>query len=302
LLGRYNQTKAQYDLFPDTEAPTIGHGYVLRLGGALGGYSVDGRWWPHMPMSVALKPGWNMVSSPLPESVPTTNVEVIRSTGVPLSFAAAQGGTESDLGIDFFSFVPGANDPASGVPETGSLVPATSFDPGKAYYVRVLAPEGVTLLFLPSSPLLGPYVKPDATNRVTGNGWDLRLEFNGNGRTVSAHIGASSTATSRFDGKEDSGMPPGIGGFQATVIDSQPLFRDIRELGQDHTYTVRLDGLVKGLSYRLNPVLTKGAVFRIGLTDTGNPNAPFLRLGQSYSFVASGPSRVLKLTVRGNGR
>ncbi len=297
LLGRYNQARAQYDLYPDTEALTIGHGYFVRLDTVQPSFSIDGRLNPNMPTSVALRPGWNMIASPLPESVPTTSVKIVRSTSIPSDYAVSAG---TDIGLDFFKFVPGANDPISGVPETGSMVSATSFEPGQAYFVRVLAAEGVSMVFFPSVPATGPYVRQPAPSITADDGWAMRFDLRGPDRIVSAFIGASTKATGGFDAKLDSLMPPGFGGFQLTSVGAQPLFRDIRELNQNQTYTLRMTGLTKGRRYSLDTSVVKGTAFRFTLIGTDG-KAQLMKPGASYQFVATAPTQTVKVLERRGG-
>ncbi len=293
LLARYNQTRTQYDLFPDTEAPTIGHGYFVRLNAAQAGFSVDGRVNPNTPSSVALKPGWNMITSPLPEQVPTTSIKVIRSTAIPTNFAISAG---TDIGLDFFQFIPGANDPSSGVPETGSLIPALVFQPGVSYFVRALAPEGVSMLFFPSNPQIPPFIAHEAA-KPRNDGWQVRFDLQSTDRMVSAYIGTAKGATNGFDPKLDSAMPPGIGGFQLTVTDSQPLFRDIRSVTSNQSYTLRMDGLVRGTTYSLMPNVERGKINKYLVVPDRGDRAN-LAITKPYRFTATGSRQTVKITVK----
>ena len=181
-----------------------------------------------------------MIANPLPESTPTSRVRVIRSTGFPRTYVEAAG---SDIGTDFFTFQPGAADPHTGAPETGTMVAATTFEPGKGYFVRVLAAEGATLLFTPQTPLgaRGRAPEPRAGGHPP-DAWLLGANFDDGGQRSGTLLGEAPGASRGFDPREDGGLPPGIGGFQAWVENAERTYRDIRPLG-NATYRIQLEGL-----------------------------------------------------------
>lgn len=298
LLARYDQTLAQYRLYPDVESPKIGHGYFVRLPAAQPAFSLDGRTDPNTPTAVALKPGWNMIASPLPESVPTSSIKVIRSTGVPIDYATSAG---ADIGVDFFRFVQGAPDSASGLPETGSLVQATSFDPGLAYFVRVIAPEGVTMLFFPSNPSVGPFSTRNAATLATSSpGWTVQLTLGDGQRQVDAFAGGSQAATRAFDPRLDSLMPPGIGGMQIVLIEGQRMYRDIQPMNSTAKFSLRLEGLIPGLSYTIGTSLLNGRVHDIRITDERSVTRRLMP-GQGFTFIASAKTQVWQVMFQGAG-
>lgn len=91
------------------------------------------------------------------------------------------------------------------------MIPASVFEPGKAYFVRVLAPEGITLVFDPQSgQSRGASNAMSATPVV--NGWRMGVTLIDDDFRVGAQIGESSTATLGFDPKEDSPLPPAPAG------------------------------------------------------------------------------------------
>jgi hypothetical protein len=303
LAARYNQARARYELFPEMESFRQGHGYFVRMP-ANTPVSIDGRTSPGTPTAVALRPGWNMISVPILETVPTTRVSVVKGTDFPKALADARG---TEIGLDFFTFQPGPNDPASGAPETGSMVPATTFDLGKAYFVRVLSPEGAVLLFEPST-LLRPLsrsrdasaamVAPTALN----NDWQVKMSLTGNSRTATAFIGQSGSATRGFDSRYDSGMPPGMGGLQVWTESPEALFRDTRHISQPETYRVRLDGLVAGKNYSLKLDLISGRQTYVTLFDRTYNISRRMRTTDSHPFTARSSSHIVEISVRGNGQ
>ncbi|HVL38072.1 MAG TPA: hypothetical protein VM328_01655 [Fimbriimonadaceae bacterium] len=269
LAARYNASRAAYDLYPSLEPFKIGHGYFVRLDAAKS-LAVPGRLSPGTPTSTALRPGWNLISNPLPENTPKSRVTVVKAAEFPQAYSGAEG---SDLGIDFFEFVPGPADAATGAPETGSMVAATSFEPGKAYYVRVMAAEGLTLLFSPATPL-GPTRAPQVTAQASAapragllGGWVMKLSLEG--LPVAAFIGQRPSATRGFDRPFDSELPPLMGGPQIWIENGSRLYRDTRSLGMRETYQVRLTGLVPGRRYGFRTAMVEGNQRSITIIESG---------------------------------
>ncbi|MCC7229751.1 MAG: hypothetical protein IT203_05105 [Fimbriimonadaceae bacterium] len=279
LAARFNSSKAKYELYPDLESFKVGHGYFVRLNAANPGFSVTGRVYRNVEAAVALKPGWNLIACPLLETVPISRVRVVRAADFPTLWADAAG---VDIGTDFFEFTPGPNDAASGAPETGTLSPASQFEPGKAYFVRVLAPEGVSLSFAPAG-FVG--MSPQAA-APSPTGWKLELSMAySTNKIPKAIIGQSNTATRSFDPREDSGMPPGFGaGFQIIIEDYDALYRDIRPQGFE-TYTVHLQGLTVGKVLKLNFKALQGTIPKLILKDSTGKSLGQIRPGFIVSIV-----------------
>lgn len=284
LLGRWNPAKARYDLFPSCESFRIGHGYFVRLQQPMAGLTVVGSRPANTPTAVALRPGWNLITPPVTTTATTNDVQVIVGRDSPRAWFDAVG---SVLGSEFFTFQPGAPDPVSKVPETGVMVPATAFEPGRAYYVRVLSSEGATLLFtntFRSRQMLG---RPSGKRKPSG--WSLNLELS-DGRTKAlAVIGQTRSGTRGFDPREDSGMPPSMGGLAVTSRGSEPLFKDVRRLGRQEAYRVQMEHLRKGALYVFRARRGHGTPGSFSITDpqTGR-KIRYIGSG-SYAFVATGP-------------
>jgi hypothetical protein len=296
LAARYNSSRARYDLYPELEPFKIGHGYFIRLDAAKPAFSVEGRANANVESSVALKPGWNIVTAPLLQTVPTSRIRTVKASESPVIWSESVG---VDVGTEFFQFNPGPADPATGAPETGTMSPATEFEPGKAYFVRVLAPEGVTLSFqpgLPSSPLQGfTAVAPPLS------GWRLGLKMRyGRSLQASAVVGQSATATRSFDPREDSGMPPGIGGFQLIVEDYEQMYRDIRPMGGGEAFTLKLQGLTPGRVYAIDFTRQFGTVPSLSLREPGGRNLGTILPGHTFNYYARSATGYIQLVVGGS--
>lgn len=297
LAARYNPAKTRYDLYPELEPFKQGHGFFVRMESPTP-LVVDGRTSSGTPTAVALRPGWNMISTPINETVPTTRVRVVRAAEFPKAFADSLG---VELGLDFFSFTRGPNDGATGAPETGTMTAATSFEPGKMYFARVLAPEGSSLLFEPQTQFSpgggsGP--------RAMGSGavWQVQVSLIApKGYRADSFIGASSTGSSGFDPREDSGIPPGIGGLQIWSQGVEALYRDTRNIAKNETFKMRLDGLQRGYTYTLKLVRVKGQKGYLSLYDADRKLRFNIPANGQYVFTASSGSKVIELTAQGGG-
>lgn len=293
-LARYDSTTVTYDLYPNTGAVTQGAGYFLRMNAAQPAFTVAGRTHPLTPVVVKLRPGWNLISNPLGENVPLSRVFVVKTTFSPERFADARG---VDLGTEFFGFVRGSNDPHSGAPETGTMVAASAFEATKAYFVRVLAPEGVNLVFFPSvmssrpTPPAAPVPPPAPVS------WQIRAWIQG---TKSyAFIGQSSSATAALDNREDAPMAPRTAGLQMTVDGSVPMYRDMRRLNVPSMYRLRMEGLTKGLTYRLQLDPFKGTAPPLIVFDRGNGRMWFMSAPAVHTFTANSSTQLLEIHVHG---
>ena len=294
--ARFNPTRGVYDLYPSLEPFKEGHGFFVRMASAKA-FSVEGRT-TNMPFSIALKPGWNQISTPFATAVPATQVSVIHTTDFPISYSAAIG---TLIGTTFFRFSPGEKDPYSGVPETGSMVPVTSFNPGVAYFIRNLSSDVVTLLFTPT--VQGRLADPPPGTRVTFGGpiiFRMAVRATDGTHATYADIGETETSTDGFDPLEDSGIPTGDGGLQATSIGgTNPLFRDMRRWGGTEVWTIQFTGLRVGRRYQVQTALEEGHLSGYDLFDHHLNYRVHLTPGQSYGFTASSSTMLFDVRVLG---
>jgi len=260
------------------------------------GFAIEGRVHRNVEASIALKPGWNLVANPLLVAVPTNRVRVVKAAESPSFWTDAAG---VDIGTEFFEFIPGPPDPATGAPETGTMAAATQFEPGKSYFVRVLAPEGVSLSFQPSS---GGQTPLQATSVPSQTGWQMALTLK-YGRTQSAKaiIGQSTTATRSFDAREDSGMPPAFGlGFQIIVEDYEQLYRDIRPLAGGEVYSVKLQGLHPGKVHQINFTKLFGTTPTLQLRDSQGRSLGTMSAGSTFNYFARNSTEYIRIVVGGS--
>lgn len=248
LLARYNPSRARYELYPDTQPLGTGLGFFLqspveRL------IRVDGLG-VLIPTSVHLRPGWNQVTTPTNLVTGTNRIRVVKAADLPRTIEEAAG---VDIGADIFEFVP-----SPGNPNAGSYQTVTSLRPGVAYWSRSLAPEGLTLLFAPSStgPGKGFAAAPASKARDAAPAFRTRFDLTVGARTVTAFAELRDGSTVGFDRRWDSDFPPSGGGLQVFVGDRR--YRDVRPVTNFTEFPVFLEGLTPGQPVSLRITQTDG--------------------------------------------
>lgn len=288
LVARWRQDLFRYELYPSMAPFQSGRGYFVRMPAASPGFSISGRGVGAGPVSVALQPGWNLIGNPFAADLDFTSATIQRTVDLPRTLVDAA----NDLLIDptIYKFNPGAPDLFSGVAEGGTLDAATNFAAGAAVYIRVLAPEGLTITFRPlsftssSSPQQNEFL------------WKGVLNFSGLGVEHSkVELGAKNGASPGYDPRMDSVLPPIWGGaLQAQLGLVQPMYRDWHASGNQE-WTIKLTGLRNGATYTLSPTLTAGSRNVPTLQFINGTRKTPLRNGTPISFVASSSEMQFKL-------
>ena len=291
LAARYNSARAAYDIYPNTGMFTIGNGFFARMDAANSVFTIPGKTHPMTPVAVALRPGWNLISPPIMEIVPTSNITVVKAAEFPKDYVDAAG---VELGTTFFSFTPGANDPATGAPETGTLDAATQFEPGKGYFVRVLVPEGATLLFEPNAIAGRARAPKSVPTPPPVPDWKIGLQLEDGPFKSKSFLGQSRTATSGYDRREDSGLPLGMGGFQLSIEGPETMYQDMRRTGQAATWRIKASGLIAHKQYMLRINYLTGAP-RVTFIDQAAGIGGFLTGSFHYRFRATAATRVFEI-------
>jgi len=278
LVARYDAGLTRYSLAPDTEAFTVGNGYFVRSGTS---QDISHPAVPSLvPTAVALQPGWNLITTPVNFSASTSQVRVVNQTDFEQTWDSSVG---TLIGADFFEYQPGPVDSFSGLSETGSYVNATVFAPRKAYFVRCLAPNGVTLLFtnLASAP---------GQSRANMT-WRAKIKAIVGKQIVTAEAAIAP------DNRMKSVMPPAItGGLQLQVDQA---FRSVRR-EKGHVFRLTLSGLKKGQI--VNLIFDQDISYAPGsqLRDPRRKTATTLgRWSARYDFRAEGSTETFELFVTG---
>ncbi len=276
LFAQWNALTARYDLFPDTGKIMAGIGFYWRppLDTPV---SVNGFAPPHTPMTASLVAGWNAVSVPFGATLGTDDLRFTVASEAVSTYAEALG---TIIGNTIFEFQPdGVN------PDLGTLVPATTFSPGKGYFVRALRPEGAVMSFDPIG-FTPSFAQNYSVNRREKT-WEATIyAFNSAGRSTHVVIGQSSLATKGFDPRMDSELPPSPGGFQASVVTDRVLYKEILSSKEKTRFQVRLSGLRIGQTYTVS-FSASGQVKRLDFKsrETGSKR---LKNGSRFTFVARG--------------
>lgn len=296
LAARYNSSTVSYDFYPKMEPFTGGHAYFIDLPNAVSSLTIDGQEATGLSRVVALKPGWNMITAPTMNAIQTSNVRVVHASDFPTDFASSEG---TLIGKDFFYFAPGAIDPAAGSPQSGTFSPGASFTPGVGYFVEVLAPEGVTLVFDPASSAAGPQ---KGAPGGAPNGWEMQAIFTDASQQhqTSVILGGIRGATNGISPQYSTPLPPGFGGFQAMSERSgQNLFRDERPYGRPQMFTLTATGLMPGQKYTLHFEHMAGIIRSFTVYNVQTGQATLCGLGSQLTFAASGQSASFMIQVNG---
>jgi len=283
LVARWRQDLLKYDMYPNIPPFDYGRGYYIRMPTDVPDFTIVGAKPGRQPMSVPLQVGWNQIANPFDTEITFVNVSVQKATesAVDIADAIAKGWIDTVM----FTFVPGAPDLYSGVPEGGTLVPADSFLPGEGVYVRVLATEGVTFTFRP-----GAFERKERSHfRADTTHWTARLFWEGSNLEKSiVEVGYKPGANPGYDQGLDALLPPIWGGaIQAQLGGSSPMFRDIRG-DSAKIWKVTLTGLHVGKPYHLRSVLkiNQGAAPKLFLYDSKMKFLTRLGDGTSYLFLS----------------
>ncbi len=290
LVAQWRQERQDYARYPTIPPFTYGKSFYLRLPVAKPMLAVLGEVPGPQPASVALQPGWNQIANPFPDPLDVGNITVQRSAELELSYQEAINAGWIDSVM--FTFQPGAPDPFSGIPEGGTMVPTTSFEPAKGQFVRVLVPEGVTFTFRPGG--FGSGRASPAESPLERALWVGTLTVAGLGREVSVvEIGQAYGATGGYDRGLDAHLPPLWGNaLQAQIGTQPPMFRDIRPPGVQ-SWQVLLSGLRRSAVYELRLSLRRqpGYTPILMMRDQATGQTRVFREGITYRFTANGPER-----------
>jgi hypothetical protein len=280
----------------------VGHGTFIRVPTANNG-QYAARIEANTARVVALRPGWNLVSNPLSVPVAVNNIQVIRTTEFPRTFLGASGQDPNDtasptIGRNFFNFLPGAIDPASGVAEGGAYVAATVLEPGRGYFVRCLSPEGASILLSPDTGSSFSRGQGGILTRAEVR-WRISVS-NVAGDYSRAFFGMARDATLGFDAKYDSQLPPAFRGVQLSIFNGLSWYEETRRLSSSETFRVQIDGLRRGEGYRLNLDRLTGGAKKVSIREVATGRVRnYSNSSQLIMFVARGSTQYFDIKVAG---
>lgn len=322
LAASYNPSLGKYELYPDEGRVMQGLGAFIRPSTAQS-VTVRGRTSPATLMTVHLRPGWNAVTSPFTTEVPFSQVSVTSATESLSTWTEAQGAI---LGTTIFGFQGDTMNM-----DNGTFQPATSFKPGQAVFVRALRAEGAVLVFFPSASssssssrlpnndvvLERPLGRPIKITMFSARSipgpkamggqynfsprrWEVQVTVKSPSFVNSAVVlGQDSRAAKGFDPSEDADLPPQMnGGFQASILNGRPLYKDIRVYGLQETYKMKLDGLIPGQQYRVTLDFIQGSP-SLKIYDPETRQTSEVWDGMTFTFNATKSSQTFDITSGG---
>ena len=307
LLARWNPVSAAYDLFPDIGHFLEGFGFYARPPVA-DSLEVDGWTRGVDPVAVMLQPGWNMITVPFEFDVDIDDLQATVATEAFASYALAKG---DSLGLSIFGYTPLGGNPDSGILET-----VTTLEPGKAYFVRALRPEGAVLLLTPPAPPTPSLDLGGGGSLFEGGLSRLPGSWGGGGFTQDRSYTATVTLSSYWDTlgqvvigqkrggfrgidfREDVDLPPGISEIKMGVVNDLMLFQDVRSTSAAESFEIRIEGLEPGKRYSLSIKDSNGyGKYRLVQGSTGKR---FTSYGfSSFSITARSESETILVTKEG---
>ncbi|MBX3096841.1 MAG: hypothetical protein KF812_08265 [Fimbriimonadaceae bacterium] len=279
LLARWNSIAGKYDLYPDEGGFQGLLGYYLNVPSATS-RTFAVRREIGVPVSLPLRPGWNMVVNPFDETVPFNRITATTGTEAVATYNEARG---SILGTTMFAL---SRDNTN--INVGTLTAISSVAARQAFFVRCDRPEGGALILTPNAQARGR----SSVSRLPRPDWEMQVNVTAAGRpTASASFGQSRIATRGADRLFDSDLPPSAGGLQISVNN---LYRDISGPGRSESFTVRLTGLVPGQQTTLF-IGRKERPTALVVVDRTTGRRMFWRRGGTYRFVPTSTTQTFDI-------
>ncbi len=202
-VAHWRQEQFNYAYYPATPPPAPGVGYFLQLSAPIN-VTIQGTPPPtDRPFAIALQPGWNLIGNPFNEPIPLNSLQVIHQFDSPVSWESATesiGGQPPLVGARVFTLA-----------TTGLYTQVSQLEPGRAYWVRVLRPEGVTLL-------VPPPVSTTARGRSRASlpepAWTMELVLQSRSGGAITTLGIDPSARTR-SAVLNVGAPPSLPGMPA---------------------------------------------------------------------------------------
>jgi hypothetical protein len=244
-IAHWRQERFNYVYYPETPAPAPGVGYFIRTGVSLSA-TIQGEAVPtDREFALALQPGWNLIGHPFKEAVDLRSVRVVHQFSEPVVWETASeqiGGETALVGRKVYTL------------GTAGYREATLLEPGKAYWVRVLRPEGVTLLIPSPSRSRSRASGGSESGRSMEPAWAMELMLQSRAGGAVVTLGLDTPARTRHAWAKEE-LPPLLPGMTAFgVLEGERdsyvgqgrhaglplLIRDIRPLGRRHEWMLQV--------------------------------------------------------------
>lgn len=294
LAGRWDPTAGRYQFYPVEGSFFAGMGAFVRAPSATG-LIVPGTIDRLTPATVALRPGWNMITVPSDVAAGTADILVGTAAQSLTPFATA-GSVVSPV---MFRFNP---DPVS--PDLGTYIETAVFPPGEGVFVRALASDGGFLSFANGSRSRTSTRAASATvPPAVGGGrsdWMGALTISTPlGHWAQAQLGQGSRARDAYVEGEDISLPVSPGGFQMVgaggTTGSAGRYRDLRSGSPGQQWTFDLTGLRPGSA----TVLRFDALLGLPrLTVRGLGRDQSLAAGRAITFVPTATTMRIQVVAR----
>jgi hypothetical protein len=231
-IAHWRQERFNYVYYPETPAPAPGVGYFIRTDTALSA-AIQGEAVPtDREFVLALQPGWNLVGHPFKEAVDLRSVRVVHQFSEPVVWETATesiGGEPPLVGRKVYTL------------GTVGYRDITLLEPGKAYWVRVLRPEGVTLLIPPPNRSRGRAADSSNGRGVKEPAWAMELTLQSRAGGAVVTLGLDSLVRTRHAWAKEV-LPPLLPGMPAFGVPEGEhlLIQDTRPLGRRQEWTLQV--------------------------------------------------------------
>ncbi|MEP0766743.1 MAG: hypothetical protein HRF45_09425 [Fimbriimonadia bacterium] len=302
LFARWRQDLFRYTLYPATPPIQPGYAFFVKLPLARDVTFTGTRPPADRAFAVPLQVGWNQIGNPIRATGATSLADVwVQSGPNDPAIGWDEAVTKGWVSPTVFRF-----DRDISNPDAGTNQPATAVEALKGYWVRVRAPEGVTILFRPNSGL-----GPVAPYRSRTPSWHVDVTIRAeNGSTAEARLGADPTASDRADPQWDTPLPPAFGpGLQLSFphpewgADKGDYYSDVRADRRQSEWTLRASGLTPDTTYTLtwDVSATMRREMRLTLTDPRTGRVVNMRGSASLTFTASDAEQMFVIRAETSG-
>jgi hypothetical protein len=228
-LAQWRQESFNYTYYPATPPPAPGVGYFLQLSSPIN-ITIQGDPPPaDRPFAIALQPGWNLVGVPFNQPIPVNSLQVVHQFSSPVSWETATealGGEPPLVGSRVWT-----------LGSFGTYVQATQLEPGRAYWIRVLRPEGVTLLVPPPTGSTGR-----AARATDAPAWAMELTLQSPLGGGVATVGIDAAARTRGYAYNHDAPPalPGMSAFGILDESGQRLLQSVKPPSGRQVWTLQV--------------------------------------------------------------
>lgn len=241
LLASWRQERGDYAVYPVSPPPAPGTGYIIQTDQAID-VNLTGSG-PNLSenASLALQVGWNLIGNPYNQSISLTDLVVTYRLELPVDWNTAV--NQEIVGDGVFGYLFNNT-----IPHVLNYTPAAILEPGRAYWIRVLKPEGITLTFAPNrGRATGRSYKPPQ--------WQMPITVHGPSDTRSTMTLIMDANARDSRDRFDREMPPPFGGGLRWVsigANNLELMNDARKNAARQEWQLRLTSFDPNAEHRIS--------------------------------------------------